>query len=243
MKKKSNKRKTFVVFVVVISFIASGYYLLFYTDLFNITKVHISDNIFVSENELIEALDLKKPLNYFDVNKYIIKKNILSHPKIKAASVEVIFPNILEVSVVERIPLVAVLYSESYLLVDEDMVVVETSDDPKNYYVINGYQFSKFTVGSVFKEGNTELLKNVVDLVLFIEQSDFIIRPTISIYDNNIVLHFSSDFRAEFGDGTYMEEKFNSVRAMYLSLKKSGNLRGTINAKYKNQITLDPFGK
>ena len=243
MKKKASKGKVFLVFVVVIFFIALGYYLLFYTELFNITKVHIVDNIFVSENELIEALDLQKPLNFFNVNKYLLKKNILTHPKIKAASIDVIFPNTLEVSVVERIPLVAILYSESYLLVDEDMVVVETTDNPKDYYVINGYQFSKFSVGSVFKEGNTELLKNVVDLVLFIEQSDFQIRPTISVYDNNIVLHFNDDFRAEFGDGTYMEEKFNDVRTMYLSLKESGNERGTINARFKNQITLDPFGK
>ena len=241
MKRKSRMLKNFIMFLMVAALIGGVYYTTFYTTLFHIKNINVQDNQLVSYEEIIFFSGLDQPINYFELNQYELKDKLLAHPQIKNASVSKVFPNMVEIRIVERVPNVAVLYSETYLLVDGDMVVVEVSKTPKDLYVINGYNFENFYLGYVINDDNSDVLKNAMDLAALIEVSDILIRPSINIVEDNITICFNDKYKALFGKGENIENKYNDMLAIYKEQKKNNNSEGIINVSFDGQATFQSY--
>lgn len=241
MKKKSRKLTKLMILLLFVGFIYAGYYTVFKTDILHIKTVNVYDNTLISSEEIIDYLDLNESVSYFDLNQYEVKENVIEHPRVKNASVIKSFPNTLEIRVVERKPVAAVLYSETYLLVDEELVVVEVSKSPMDLYIINGYKFENFYIGYVINDDNSDILKNAIDLSKLIKNSDIKIHPTIEIVEDKIELYFNDEYKALFGEGNNIEQKYNDMLGIYKSQRDKNDYRGIINVSFEGQATFKVF--
>lgn len=243
MKKKRRGIKNFIVLILLAIFIGLGYYVVTETDVFMIKSAYVQGNLRVSESEINKYLGLETPLHYFEANPYELEDALLLHPLIQKVEIEKVFPNQLNVRVLERRPVAAVYYSERYLLVDEELVVVEVSEESEGFFVISGYQFSNFHIGTKIHDENSYLLQNAVNLVFLIHSTDYETEPKIEMRNKGIYIVFNDSFEAKLGDGDNTEERYNNMVEVYFELVESNNARGTIIANHDGMPTLLPFGE
>lgn len=243
MKQSSSKSRKIILLLMIVGIIGGGYYAVFCTNLLSISNINLYDNQSISHDDIASYINLDPETNFFELNEYELKNKLIGHPQIKNAVVDKVFPNSLDIRIVERIGKVAVSYSGIYLVVDEDMVVVEVSKTPGDLYVINGYEFENFYIGYIINDDNYEILENAMNLAELIEVSDIIIHPEVNIVCDKIELVFNDEYKALFGDGSEMVKKFNDMLGIYKSQKEKEENRGIINVSFEGQATFKAFGE
>lgn len=239
-RKKSHLLRNFFILVTLGLFIYMGYFVFEKTDVFIIKDVSIIGNDSLTKEEVMDHLEADN-LHYFKMNIYEVNEVLEKHPVVKNCIVKKVFPDRLEIAMKERLPVLALAYTGQYLLVDEEMVVVEVSSEPKGYYVIEGHKFTNFTRGNQIKDSDRYLLKNSMDLIYMLLAYNDLEDRLIFIEDKNIYI-LIDDFRVNFGEGEYMEEQFNNFRALYKHHVDSGMTSGIINVRYKDEKGFKPFG-
>lgn len=250
MKKKRHPVRNFLFFVIFCALVYLGYYVFNDTDLFIISDITLVGNIHLTEGDIAEQLGIEEGVHYFKVNPDTLEERLLDQPWIKKCEVTRIFPNKLQVKITERQPVVAVYYSEDYLLIDKDLYVVEASKSPRKYYPVMGYQISSFNVGERINSEYWKLLSNTINVVYLINYKDYVFDtpPEIWIKNNNIELHFSDHFMAKLGDGENLAYRFHAMYSGYVTLKEDAKLNDAtpnaiIIADHDGEPTFEPFGE
>jgi hypothetical protein len=240
--KKTHRLRNFLVLWALILVIALSYYVYDRTDVFIIEYPSIIGTLRIQDYEILEMLDSGKRLHYFESNQYDISEQLKHHPMVLECEVQKTFPNEMTIHIIERIPIAALYYSDSFLLIDEELVVVEVTETAGGYYPINGFEFQSFLEGQKINVDNELLLKRTIDLVFLLEYYEFDTRPILEIKNNEMILHFSDEFKALLGNGENLETRFNEMTRIYETMIVDGNARGTIIANHNGPATLKPFG-
>jgi len=239
MKKKRHLFRNFIILVLLGLFGYLGYYVYNESDVFIIKNVDIMGNIMISESE-IENFIMGDNLHYFKSNQYDLKEKIEGYPKIKDCAITKVFPDGLSIVITERLPVAAVFYSEQYLLVDEDLYVVEVTDNPRSFYVISGYSFDDFNVGHQIKDDHRYILNNAIDLALLSMYSE-LENTEINIIGKKIEVTLSDTLKAKFGDGENIESRFSSMIEVYFEISKNSNPSGVIDVSHDGLPVFQPF--
>ncbi|MBN2795478.1 MAG: FtsQ-type POTRA domain-containing protein [Clostridia bacterium] len=248
MRKKSHPIRNFFILVIFAGLVYLGYYVFNDTDVFIIKDIHIIGNHHVAENEVLEYLATQGEIHYFKVNPYELKSLIELHPWIKSCEVKKIFPNKLEIKMVERVPVVAIYYSETYLLVDESLYVLSATQNPGAYYPVYGYEINSFSEGKPILANNWRLLENIINTVYMIHSSVFVDKPELYVENEEIYLKFTDTFKATLGDGNNLAFRFYEVSRIYVTLMDDANqdiskIHGIIKANTDVSAAYDPFGE
>lgn len=239
MKRKKHLFRNFIILVFIGLLGYLGYYIYNDSDVFIIKNVEILGNIMISESE-IEAFIMDDQLHYFKSNQYQLKEKLEEYPKIRNCVITKVFPDGLSIVISERLPVVAVLYSEQYLLVDEDLYVVEVTSEPRGYYVITGYSFDDFNVGKQINDDHRYILKNAIDLALLVMYSE-LVDTRMEIVDNDIKLYLNKGLKAEFGDGSNIESRFSSMIEVFFKVSDHENPSGVIDVSHDGLPVFQPF--
>lgn len=238
--KKKHPVRNFLIFLLFVSLIGLSYYIYEYSDFFVIKEFYIKGNILVKPSELEELIS--DDLHYFKTNQYTLEDHIKSHPLIKTCAIEKVFPNGLDIKIIERTPIIAVAYSGAYLLIDEDMIVVKTSETSEGLYEISGYVFETFFIGCAIDDENSDVLRNAIDLAFMVMDQNMG-KPEIIVEDRSIHLILEANkIIADFGEGKYVEKRFNDMIVAYKALVKDGNDTGVIDVRFDVEPTLKPLG-
>ena len=239
MRKKNHPVRNFFIFMIMCGIVYSGYYIFEKSDFFIISEIHVIGNYKATDQEILDSLGDQAHL--IKTSQDQLEKNISSHPWIKSTSVKKVLPNRLELVVIERTPVIAVEYSDHYLLIDDERVVLDSTKTPKDYDVVYGLNFDSFNVGVAISHKNQYILRNTIDLVYFLNFYDLKDETEIIIEDEDIILKFNDQLMADFGDGQNMEARFNKMLDVYKTIQADGNAVGTIIVNHDGEPTLNPF--
>ncbi|MCH4890222.1 FtsQ-type POTRA domain-containing protein [Acidaminobacter sp. JC074] len=240
MRRKTHYVRNFFVLILIGVLVYMGYYVYEKTDVFIIKDISVMGNMRITEDELKDYL-LTDELHFFKLNQYELDEKLLAYPKVKTGVIKKVFPDRLEIVVDERMPVVALEWSEQYLLVDEELVVVEVASSTSGYYPIHGYKFENFNIGCEIKDNHRYILENAMFLAFMIMNYDALEQPAITIEENKIFLSVNDNLRVEFGDGDNMEERFNKMVGVYEKLQEDGIYSGVIKVFHDGYPTFDPF--
>jgi len=218
-----------------------GYYVYTKTDTFVITEVNIIAQNRVEDEEVLKLLG-DRPY-YFNFSDEELTEIVEKHPVIKTCKVTKVFPNQIDIVLAERQGVIALSYSDQYLLIDEDLVVVEAATSPKTYYEVSGYSFDSFQVGREIIGPDLYILDNVVDLVYFLYSYDLLETTEILIDNKEIFLKFNADLIANLGTGENMHYRIHQVVELYRTIKADGNAMGTIIMNHDGLPSLLPFNE
>ena len=239
MRKKNHPVRKFFIFIIMCGLVYSAYYIFEKTTFFIISDIHVIGNYKATDQEILDELGDQSHL--IKSSQGQLEKKILSHPWIKSTSVKKVFPNRLELVVIERTPVIAIEYSDYYLLVDDELVVLDSTKTPKGYDVVHGLNFNSFNVGVAISHKNQYILRNTIDLVYFLTYYDLADTTKIIIDEKEIILRFSDQLIAKFGDGENMESRFDKMLDVYKTIQADGNAVGTILVNHDGEPTLNPF--
>ena len=125
-----------------------------------------------SDRELLQLAGLEQAPAYFSVDTTAVARSLEDHPSVRAATVEKVFPNRLQISITGRKPLLLTLASTSGgtrpVAVDSDGVVFELRGELASWDlpVVSGIRFEGFRPGVQLPAMLHEFLADVQQLKL-----------------------------------------------------------------------------
>ncbi len=95
------------------------------SSVFALRTVSVTGNRTLSESEVLQLVPLRVGVPLARINLEEVALHLLRHPRIRAAKVELRWPNALAIQLTERIPAVLVVGEDRTLVVDEEGVVLD----------------------------------------------------------------------------------------------------------------------
>lgn len=234
-------RKAFkyILYIILLTFSIA---FLLTSSLFNIKTINVTGNIRVSQQEIIRLSGLSYQQNIFRINTKATMKSIFQNPYVKKIKIDRALPNVINIDIIERKPLVLVPYVGSYLYVDQEGIVVEINSSIKDLKlpIINGLKFSTFKLGEEIKLENKQQLESMVKLINEISNTGINQEITeINTADvSNIKLITKNGIKINLGDASDLENKIPLAKAIIQDLNKK-KLKGTVEMGHKG----NPFFK
>ena len=159
------KKVSFKIFIGigVISAILIGIMICPY---FYIKNIDVTGNGIVSRDDILEVLELNSgDTNLYAFNSFSGESKLLKNPYIKSVDFSRVFPDTLEIKIVERKPCGYIPYMNTFLFMDDEGRIL----DAKSSYtqplpVVYGLNFNSFTLGEKLNVEPTEKLNVVVEL-------------------------------------------------------------------------------
>ncbi len=154
-------------FLFILMFIFWGMYYILQSDLMNLRNIKLEGNLHVEENEIVDISGLVVNRNIFKYNLKEIEKNIRSHPYVKDVETRRKLPGTITIQIEERKEYAIILYMGSYVYIDEEGIILRTSDSymVDDNILITGIDFKSFKIGERIKAANTDDLDLVMDLL------------------------------------------------------------------------------
>lgn len=126
------KNKLFWIFFAFISLFSGIFYILYFTNLFILKEIVISNTTKISKEEIIKATELKGGEKLFTIPINKIRKKILINPLIEEVIIVRHLPHTLEIKVKEREPLAIIVQNNKGYLIDKEGVLL-TPIIPEDY--------------------------------------------------------------------------------------------------------------
>ncbi len=223
----------YILYIVLIIFCIA---FLLTSNFFNIKTINVTGNVRVSQQEIIRLSGLNYEQNIFRINTKHTMKSIFQNPYIKKIKIDRALPNVINIVIIEREPLVLVPYVGSYLFVDQEGIVVEINSSIKDLKlpIINGLKFNTFKLGEEIKLENKQHLETIVKLINEITNTG--INEEISEINAedilNIKLITKNGIKVNLGDASDIENKLPLAKAIIQDLNKK-KLKGTVEMGHK----------
>ncbi|WP_058485624.1 cell division protein FtsQ/DivIB [Defluviitalea phaphyphila] len=154
-KNKLSFTKIFTFIILIVIFFLT----VFTSPIFSVKDILIYGNEHYSEEEIIEKINFKLGDNLFLFRKKKIEKLLCEDPYIKEANIKISWPNKIQIKLEERKVIGYVPYVGTYLYIDKDGRVLETSKHySKNVPIVQGLEFDYFQIGEILPVKNKESL-------------------------------------------------------------------------------------
>jgi cell division protein FtsQ len=217
------------------------YFILFATDLLNVTTVKLNEGIFLDKKEILKIVDLTKKKPCFLVNTNKMENNLLKHPYVRGVKVTKDFPHDLEINIDYREDFMSIKETGFYVIIDEDLNVLRIDETYYDAYFVEGFYYKDFAIGSEINIEHKDVLKNTVSLIKLMKKSHIQFMKKISYSDGNIYIYINDNFRGRFGDVQDVETKFNEFVNIYENLSQKRVKSGMVDVSTKGQPIYKPF--
>lgn len=235
-------RKTFKYILILLVIVFTAAFLLT-SSLFNIKTINVIGNKRVSQQEIIRLSGLNYQQNIFRINTKSTMKNIFLSPYVKKIKISRRLPNVIDIDIIEREPMVLAPYVGSYLYIDEDGIVVEINSSIKGLQLplIKGLKYNTFKLGEELKVEDKQQLDSVVKLIKEIQNAGLnqeIVE--INAEDTlNLQLITVKEIIINLGDDRDIQKKIPLAKAIIQDLN-SKKLKGTVEMGHQGNPVFKP---
>ncbi|MBN1298292.1 MAG: FtsQ-type POTRA domain-containing protein [Actinobacteria bacterium] len=229
-KRRNIKRKFLLVLWIFLFFcffllMIWGFNYFYNSSYFKVKNIKVTGNEKYSENEIYSVAKLFQGLNVFEVDKKKIEDTLLTELIwIKSVTLKKIFPDKIELDVIERKPYVKAFYASDYYIIDDEGIVLEKIDakDLKNYdniiTVKNALKYRPSTGEKIAKKNllSCGLIYKILDLELKQDVKEAYISKD---FEEDIVFLMINNKKIIFGTSDRIQEKNAILREVLDRLK------------------------
>lgn len=235
--------KTVTAFVVVLAACLALFAVsLFMTDFFRLKTVIYTPNVYMTEEILLEHMEITKGRNLvFLMSEHSLEQQLLTHPFIEKAEVSKVLPSGLELNLTYRSPFLSIFNSGFYILLDESLRVLGVDESQPEAVGISGFRFKEFKIGERIKVENQPVLEHTVDLVFLMKKSHLTFSNVIEYKDGSVLIQTEDGIKGSFGEVENVERRFNNFVVIYENLKENGTTTGLIDVSTEGLPTFKPF--
>ena len=234
--------KKVIILIIVLMLLGSATYVVLESSYFYIKGIDIFGDSSISEYEILQYAKIKHNMNILMLDTDLSIVNLEKHPMIKSATIKKIYPTQVEIEYELREPIIAVYYSNSFIILDEDLTAIMVNQNEEGLLSIYGLNIENFNLGKKIDVLESSLILASIDIVKLINISGLNFIPSINIVNNNIILNIHKDFHVNFGDGKNIEERYNAFFNIYKKLHKEEVNNGVIDVSTDGLPTYKPFG-
>lgn len=234
--------KKVIILFVILMLLGSATYIMLESSYFQIRGIEIFGDDSISEYEILQYAKIKRNMNLLKLDSDLATISLEKHPMIKSARIEKIYPTQIEIEYELRKPIIAVYYSNSFIILDENLIAIMVNQNEEGLLSIYGLNIENFNLGKKIDVLENNLILASIDIVNLINISNLNFIPSINIVNSNIVLNIHKDFNVNFGDGKNIEDRYNAFFIIYKELHKQEVNNGVIDVSTDGLPTFKPFG-
>jgi len=171
-KKKRRKKKNYWLRLVLVLFIAGGLYGVSQTSYFNVTDIRVEGNQYYEKDHVVALSKLKTGTNLFQLDKEQRIAEMKQDPYIRSANMKRELPDTVIIQIEERTEDAAVVYGESYVLVNLDGMVLRRVDQPPQVPLLVGMTLLQIQPGAELEVEEVTVLKNTLIMLSAMEEND-----------------------------------------------------------------------
>lgn len=224
-RKQNKKRKYFRIFTRFFIFFSLIFLIIFAlknSNLFNIKNVTIEGNKNISRATIKKVSDLKVGNKYFLISKRERLKRIKSLPYIKEAKISHSILGNVKVNVTERTAYYQ-MYSNGYLLIDEDFRILQNSKKKYDNLVnLTGFNVDNLKAGNYILSNSEDQEKR--DLLIELKKDDYSLHGNIreiELMDSIATFTTVDGIKVEFGSYSNSSYKLKMLSLILDDIKKT----------------------
>lgn len=213
LKKKKKKRRKKHYFLRLLVFIAVvvGIICLMTSSLFDVQKIEVEGNSYFTAEQVIARSGITQGVNiFFSIDKRGAKKGLMEDPYIKNVTVERKLPSTVVILVEERQETAAVPYTDKYIIVDGEGLILRTSEVEPKIPILMGLTIKEMEPGKPLEVEENSVLNDTLGMVSIMQQSEVYFKKIdISkvmvrayVYDTLICQGMPEDITKSLSDGT-----------------------------------------
>ena len=164
-KKKKRKKKHYILrFLVFITFV-TGLYFFFTSDLFDIQKITVEKNSYYTSEQIISLAGAKTGENLFEASLSKMKDKLLADPYIKNVKLKRKLPGEVVIIVEERKEDAAIPYGSSFVIIDNEGMVLRKSDKEPTLTLLIGMTVKNMKSGTPLEVEDNSALTDTLKLL------------------------------------------------------------------------------
>jgi len=185
-RKKFKKRRFWLRLILILLLTAAVLIPMALSPLCNISRIEVAGNRHYMSSEITDVIDIGVGENGFK----IIGRDILGLftfrckkaeadilkkcTYVKSVVVKYLVPDKIHIMIEERNPMCAIPHLGSYLIMDDEGVIIDIVADAKdqNLPVVKGIRFESYEMGQALKLDNSDSMENIYTLINAIKKSD-----------------------------------------------------------------------
>ncbi len=207
-----------IVFVILV--LVTGFILLS-SPIFEVRKVLVRGNHFLSEENILAVADIGLGVNIFKLETAVVSSNLKQVPMIKEAQVARSLPSSVVITVVERVPLGLLPSKDGFIQVDEEGVyLARAGAGSPGLPVITGVQVDIIGPGQAFE---SEGLGAALDVIKGLPAGSASNLSEVHVdEDGQIKIYTTEGYQCRFGLPLEIQEKGAIFQQVLLELRKQG---------------------
>lgn len=237
VRKKKHYLRRFLIFLGA----AAAVCIFLSSSVFSVKSIRVEGNQYYDDEEIINMAGAKTGVNLFwEADASGIRDRLTDDPYFVEVEVHRKLPGTLVIQVDERVQIAAITYGESYIVIDEEGVVLrKTTVDPK-LTLLTGLTVSKLKVGEAVEAEEAATLDSTLQMLTSMKDGDFFFKKIdvsqvvirAYIYDTLVVKGTPKQMMKAIDSG--------NLQKVVNKLIKSDIRRGTINLGDHNYVPFSP---
>jgi len=221
------KKKNYFLGVTITVLVLLGlYWIGFYSGIFNIKEITVEGNTHYTDAQIKELSGIEAGENIFKIRVASVQVRLERDPYIRSAEVRWALPDGIEIGIDERAESVLIAFTDGYVIVDYDGVILRHTNERLVMPVISGLTPIDPEPGKALKAEEAGILKPGLDFIKYVGEQNFYIKrldlggviPRAFVFDK-LVLE---------GELTDMTKNMKEIKRIIADLDSKGVERGTI---------------
>ncbi len=215
--------------------------------IFNVTNISVQGVENISEEEVISIASAQNVKNIFWLSSNKIEKAVETLPYAKSVEVDKIYPNALNINVLERKPIAYLVYNKNnYIYIDNEGYVLEVANKPlEDKPFVTGVKFENFILGEQMQFKNAYTLTKIIAINTNMEKYKLEkYQITIDLLEEFNVKLIINDITVDIGEFENIDKKMRYLKSILVELDNEGYTSGYIDLKdFNKPITFKFSGK
>lgn len=211
------------------------------SSLFSLKYVEIEGNERVSDEDIMNDLDLEIGMNLFRYFISHINAEPKVDPRLNSVDIYVSWPDTIRVEVTESMTIGYVYFQGTYLCIDRrGTVASSTYSLDEDLPIIKGIEVGSFSLGEVLDTKDTERYNAVVSLCSVLRKHELsTIVKEVNIRDITDIVIYTDKLEIHCGSMDNMEQKVGVIRSI---LEEYANLKGVLHVEdLSQQVYFEPI--
>lgn len=230
-----------LLFYIIIGFLGwSIFYFLFTSPLFDITKITIYGTNYLANSIILAQSELNEPINIFNFNIEKACAKLLPNPWIKDVAMKKIYPNQLEISIIEQKPGAFLYHNNSYYLVSTEGVILEIKEQFNrniSSYIIAGLNVNSKQPGDLIGEQEYKEVQRIIFALENLFPDQFYKIEVIS-GEEFLLVHINDLIRVRVESAEQLVNKWYLLEAALQKIDLEDIALQEINMKYQERLLI-----
>lgn len=208
---------------------------------FNVSRYEVNGNKYYTDDQIANMGNCSLGVNIFTgVDCGDIRDRLVKDPYMARVSVRRKLPSTVTINITERVQTAAIVYGESFVVIDEEGIVLrKTTVDPK-VTVLRGLSISSMTLGEPIQVDEEVLMRQCMDIITAMKENNMYFKSiTISQVEAKAYVLDSLLVRG-VPDNIIFALENNDIQLVVQELFNQGKETGTIKVTGDNYVSFTP---